>query len=232
MDQVEIKRRESSIVVIGTFDPREMAPHWFVKHGLIPQEDYTDALEVDVVYSEMTKFTLGNIIIEILPTKIILRSGIETLDYRIHDLALGILTVIKGAGVSAIGFNVFNDWYFEDVSLWHKVGDLLAPKQPWLDAIADSPKAGLMKMQMQVTKPEGVPGVYNVGVSWLEEKQWIRFSLNDHYDESGVSAKLKNPYLKKSKGFDAVSVLTAFWQHTLDFQKHIVNGFIEQARSV
>lgn len=232
MEQVEIKRRESSIVVIGTFDPREMAPHWFVKHGLIPQEDLTDVLEVDLVYSDMTKFTLGNITIEIFPGKIVLRSGIESLDYRIHDLALGILTAHKGAAVSAIGFNIFNDWFFDDAGLWHKVGDLLAPKQPWLSAVPDSPKAGLAKMQMQVTKPDGVPGIYNIGVSWLEEKQWIRFSLNDHYDESRTSDKFKSPYLKKSKGFDAASVLTAFWQHTLDFQKQVVKSLVEQARGV
>ncbi|MFG0394736.1 hypothetical protein ACF8LH_13130 [Pseudomonas sp. zbq_4] len=232
MDQVEIKGRESSIVLIGTFNPLEMAPHWFVKHGLIPQEDVNENLDVDIVYSEMTKFTIADIIIEVHSNKLVLRSGLESLDYRIHDLALGVLSILKKPGITALGINAYNDWYFEDIGLWHKIGDLLAPKNAWLEAVPDSPRAGLAKLQMQVRKQEGQPGIYNFGVSWLEENQWLRFTINDHYDQAQVAKNPPAPHKKGSKAavFDPAAIISSFWQYTLDFQKHVVGRLIQQAK--
>lgn len=233
MDRVEVKNRESSIVLVGSFNPLVMAPHWFVKNGLIPQEDVTDSLEIDVVYSELTKFTLGNIGVEITQNKMVLRSSLESHDVRIHDLALSVLALVRDAEVSALGLNVYNDWYFHDVDDWHRVGDMLAPKQPWLNVYPASPRVGLAKMQMQVKKPEGMPGVFNLGVSWLDEKKWIRFSVNDHYDGNYLgssSAHHVGGTFQKSKKFDPVTIISTFWMDTLRLQRDIAAQIVEQAR--
>ena len=233
MEQAEVRHRESSIVLVGTFDPLAMTPHWFVKQGMIPQEDIDENLAIELVYKELTKFSLANVFVEIQEGMIVLRSDHPSFDYKIHDLALGILSSVKKSEVTALGINLYTDVFFEDADFWHKVGHRLAPKDIWLQAAPDSERVGMANLQMQINKPAGEPGVYNFTVGWLDKPKAIRFSLNNHFDSKHHSGYVASTSMYKKAGspvFDPIAIISAYWQQTLDFQSHVVNSLLAQVR--
>ena len=231
MEQVEVKGRESSIVLVGEFDPLAMAPHWFVKQGMIPQEDIDETLTIELVYKEITRFSVANIVVEIRPDTVVFRSAQSSFDYLIHDLALGVLTSIKSANVTAVGLNVWEDVVIRDDKLWHKFGDVLAPKTFWNVAVPESGRAGLVTLQMQLRKPDGDPGVYNFTVQISELANGMRWSLNNHFDNDKYKGVDRSPYKKKAgvkSDFDPVAVVSAYWQQTIECHGDVIASLLSQ----
>ncbi|WP_122549826.1 hypothetical protein [Pseudomonas viridiflava] len=231
MEHGEVKQREASIVIVGDFDPLMMAPHWFVKNGMIPQEDVDDNLSIDIVYKEATRFSLASIVVEILVDRVILRSYLSSFDYKIHDLAVGILSLpaFKNTKVSGVGLNVFHDVSVTDDEVFHRLGDRLAPKDIWLNSMPDIDRAGLWQLQVQLVKASNVPGVYNFTAVRSEIKNGLRFSLNNHFDDVNFRGELKKSPTKKPKGshvFDAVALVSAYWQETLDVHVHVIDSLL------
>lgn len=234
MEQLVVKQRESSIVLVGVFDPLVMTPHWFVKQGMIPQEDINESLAIELVYKELTKFSLANVYVEVQPTTLVLRSTLASFDYKIQDIAVGVLTALKSAGVTALGLNLYTDIYFDDLEAWHKFGDLVTPKQIWQQAMPESEAVGMANIQMQINKPKGENGVYNFTIGWLDQVKLTRFSLNNHFDSKRYESVRKAPVPKaksqQAHAFDPIAIITAYWQQSLDFQEHLVTSLMSQAR--
>lgn len=229
MEQLDVRQRESSIVLVGEFDPLVMTPHWFAKQGMIPQEDIDENLAIELVYKDLTKFSLANIHVEIQCNTLILRSDHISFDYRIHDLALSILAALKEDKVRAVGLNLYTDVYFDSLDYWHGVGDLITPKSVWLKAIPESERVGMINVQMQIIKPKGQQGLYNFTVGWPEAHKLIRFSINNHYDTKQESSAVRNKS-GRSVAFDPIAIVTAYWQETLDFHEHLILSLLSQAK--
>jgi hypothetical protein len=227
MEHVEVKDRESSIVLVGDFDPLLMAPHWFVKQGMLPQEDIDESLSIELVYKDITKFSVAGIVVEVRADMLILRSEQVSFDYMLHDLALGVITSVKHANITAVGLNVFDDIVISDDKLWHKFGDVLAPKEIWNVAVPNSGRAGLVNMQMQLRKPVGEPGVYNFTVQLTDRANGMRLSLNHHFDNDKFKGVEHFSYKKKS-GLDALAVVSACWQETLDCHRNAIDSLLLQ----
>jgi hypothetical protein len=232
MEQLDVKQRESSIVLVGHFDPLVMTPHWFVKQGMIPQEDIDESLAIELVYKELTKFSLANIHVEVQPGTLILRSAHESFDYKIQDLALGVLSAWKSSDITAIGLNIYTDVSFDSLEAWHKVGDLIAPKSVWQKAMPDSPSAGMANLQVQIEKPKGELGVYNFTAGWLAKPKVTRFSLNNHFD-SKPHVNFREPASKTknsvSHPFDPIAIVSACWEQSLECHEHIIKSVLSQA---
>jgi hypothetical protein len=225
------QEREASIVLVGDFDPLLLVPQWFISNQLLPQEDAAENLAIEIVYKDLTRFTLPNISIEIQPTRMVLRSDNESLDFMIVDLAVGLLTIQSKIEVTAIGLNLYEDYKFEDADVWNGVGDMLAPKDLWYEANPESPKAGLANLQVQVRKQKGERGVYNFSVAWLERQGWTRFQTNDHYDvnqkpldDDGVLIKGVN-----FDKFDPVKVIATGWDTSRECHYRTIKVLIDKA---
>lgn len=234
------QEREASIVLVGDFDPLMLVPQWFVNQGLLPPEDLRQNLTIEIIYKDLTRFTLPNIVVEVSPTKLLLRSDIQSIDFQIVDMAVGVLSALPKVKVTAVGLNLQEDYYIEDRKIWDGVGDLLVPKKFWYDLVPGSPKTGLAKLQMQVSKPElnqvskseTSKGYYNFSVIWLDKPGWTRFQTNDHYDSNESSlAKGKKYELVTSKNakFDALSVIMSGWESSRDFHLKAVKSILDNA---
>lgn len=232
MEQVEVKDRESSIVLVGKFDPLTLAPHWFVKNGMIPQEDIDENLTIELVYKDITKFSVANVLIEVRADMVILRSAQASFDYKIHDLAIGILSSFKGADVRAVGLNIHHDLVVKTEELWHGFGDMLAPKKMWHAASPESPRVGMVSMQMQLNKPEGAPGIYNFSVGLTDAARGVRVQLNNHFDNDRFKGDVSKAAKKKglgASGFEPVAIVSAYWQQTLDYHSAVTESLFTQA---
>lgn len=225
------REREASIVLVGGFDPLLLAPQWFINNKLLPQEDAIENISIEIVYKDLTRFTLPNISVEIQQGRMVLRSANESLDFMIVDLAVGVLSILDKVEVTAIGLNIHEDYEFDDVAVWNCVGDMLAPKDIWYEVSPESPKAGLANLQMQVRKPSQERGIFNFNVSWLERQGWTRFLTNDHYDLGqkpldANGAILKGRALEK---FDPVKLISKGWDARLAFHRRAVAALISRA---
>jgi hypothetical protein len=223
--------REASIVLVGDFDPLLLVPQWFISNQLLPQEDAVENLAIEIIYKDLTRFTLPNISIEIQPGRMILRSDNESLDFMIVDLAVGVLTIQSKIEVTAVGLNLHEDYKFEDADVWNGVGDMLAPKDIWYEASPESPKAGLSNLQIQVSKKKGERGVYNFSVAWLERQGWTRFQTNDHYDVNQKPLDDQGFAIKgfKFEKFDPVKVIAAGWEISRAFHHRTIRVLIDKA---
>lgn len=233
MGAVSPKDRDASIVLVGEFDPMLLVPQWFVNHKLLPSEDIISNLAIEIVYKDLTRFTLPNITVEIQPDRLTLRSGIESLDFMIVDLAVGVLSLNKKLNVTAVGLNLREDYYFEDSRHWNNIGDILAPKDIWYEISPDSAKAGLTNLSMQVRRPVGERGVFNFSVSWLERRGWTRFQTNLHYASSQSVIDSEGRLLPKGKfkqGFDPLRIVSECWPDSRDFQKRAVDSLLRKAQ--
>ncbi|HGM6313407.1 hypothetical protein [Pseudomonas juntendi] len=225
------REREASIVLVGDFDPLLLVPQWFINNKLLPEEDAVDNVAIEIVYKDLTRFTLPNITVEIQPSRVVLRSDRESLDFMIVDLAVGILTILNKVQITALGLNVFEDYEFEDNAVWNEVGDILAPKGVWSEILPETPKAGLQNLQIQIRKPIRERGVYNFNVSWLERHGWTRFQTNDHYESGqkpvdGNGLPLKGVSFEK---FDPVKLISAGWDSRKEFHLRAVQTLIARA---
>lgn len=227
------QEREASIVLVGDFDPLLLVPQWFITHKLLPQEDAADNLAIEIVYKDLTRFTLPNITIEVQPGRMVLRSDNESLDFMIVDLALGVLTILGGDQVTAVGLNLYEDYKFDDSRVWNGVGDMIAPKDIWSQIYPDSPKAGLAHLHMQVRKPLRDRGIYNFNVSWLERQGWTRFQTNDHYDLKQKPIDVDGSVIKGASfdKFDPVKIISSGWETRRDFHSKAVRTLIDRAES-
>ncbi len=225
------REREASIVLVGDFDPLLLAPQWFITNKLLPPEDAVDNIAIEIVYKDLTRFTLPNIAIEVQPNRMILRSNKESLDFMIVDLAVGVLTILSKIEVTALGLNIFEDYEFDDGEVWNRVGDMLAPKDVWSEILPETPKAGLANLQMQVRKAITERGVYNFNVSWLERQGWTRFQTNDHYDSAQRPIDADGALIKRATfdKFDPVSLISAGWDARGAFHRRAVQTLITRA---
>jgi hypothetical protein len=201
---------------------------------MIPQEDINESLAIELVYKDYTKFSLANILVEVQPGSLVLRSTLASFDYKIQDIALGVLTALKGAEVTSLGLNLYTDIYFDDLDDWHKLGDLVTPKHVWQQAMPESDAAGMANVQMQISKPKGEVGVYNFTINWLDQAKLTRFSLNNHFDtkhhDSSRKALIQKTKSQQTHVFDPIAIVSAYWQQSLDCQEHLVTSLLSQAR--
>lgn len=213
----ERKRRESSIVFIGDFSPLILTPSWFIRNKLLPLEDFEN-ITTTVSVKELTKFSLAAVSVDVQESTLILKSSEEHYDYLIRDLAEGILTLLPEFKVTALGLNRSLDLECSDLDFWHYLGDTLAPKNLWVDAIPESPRVGLTNLQLQAQRESPEEGILNFSVSWMNSPKWFHFSMNNHFNitEDSIS------------DLNAVNIISAFWDRaSCDFER-VFSGVIDR----
>ncbi|GEM_PF-6890578 len=205
------KKFDFSIVLVGRFFPLLMRPEWFARHELLPLED-AESAEVEVVVKELSRFSFSSVTVEVQEERLVIRTSEETLAYLIADLAIGVIANVPETEVNAVGMNVAIDFECNDTKFWHFVGDTLAPKDIWNEAVPNAVRVGLKNLQLQVSMPSAarsdsaVLHLQNYSVSWLKLKDWLQFSMNNHFG-------LKEEFA--SSDFDAVSIIREGFQDSV-----------------
>ncbi|TBW01368.1 hypothetical protein E0E52_19715 [Azotobacter chroococcum] len=222
MEFYKYRRREASVVLIGTFFPLLLTPHWFVRNRLLPSEDVDQNIGIDVIVKEFARFSLSSITIEVQENRLSIKSFEESFDFLMLDLAKGILALLPESNVTAIGLNIYHDLECLDIDFAHFLGDMLVPKDIWSSAFPESPRFGLINLQVQAVSPGG-DSFYNFSVFPVHKPDLVRFSLNNHFEKKADSSEVG------SKGFEAVEVIESGWASTLSLYEHVSNYVLDAA---
>jgi hypothetical protein len=114
----------------------------------------------------------------------------NTIAGPLQDLILGTCYVLEHTPVQAMGMNRVLHFAMESEEAWHRLGDKLAPKEPWNDILKGRPGMRNLDILTQRESPKGSSLTVKVQPSLLIQPG-VYFEINDHYAASG-SAGLKS----------------------------------------
>lgn len=221
--------REASVVLVGTFFPLLLTPQWFIRNNLLPAEDADSQIGVEVIVKEITKFRMSSISVDVQEERVVFRSESKEFDYLIRDLAVGLVTFLPEANVTALGMNVVEQVEFLDTDFWHFIGDKFAPKEIWLEALGGSPHVGLKGLSLQVAKPDGVLGLYNLSFGLSPGSSKASIGFNDHYSLGCVTPSRKGDGKPQNDDdFNPLDILLNSWESTLEYQGLIVERMLSK----
>lgn len=184
----------SVIIAIGDFNPAILSPDWLEGNNLIGKGDAETVREGIqsnslIVTHQVTTFETKWFALQVLENRFTLTSK-DALSPAFKDLATGIFQLLLHTPVTAVGLNFLAHFKLDSEDEYHRVGDVLAPKDIW-KALYPDEDAGLADLTIRLQR--------GVRVGQLKTKNEKRFSVqpsnkfnfgvlltyNDHHDVSG-----------------------------------------------
>lgn len=142
----------ASIVMVGAFNPAIFSPAWLNANQLLGAED-VEAANQDtsiLVSQEAAICETDWFRLQVLPNQFSLSSK-GALSLAVRDLAQGIASTLPHTPVTACGLNFNAHYKLDSEADYHKIGDVLAPKQIWYEAFpADHNNVGLLNLTVRV----------------------------------------------------------------------------------
>lgn len=212
---------QSTIVMLGSFNPSIFQPRWLGAQQLIRSED-AETAKIATIQTELADFQTEWFQLQVLQN----RFQIACQDPRqygpLRDLVAGMFAILPHTPVQALGMN--RNFHFEmpSVEAWHAIGHLLAPKEFW-SPILEAP--GLRSIQIQggrKAKTDG--GVINVKV---EPSTLIKYGL---YVE--INAQFKPSEEDEPEGASWVpSRLAEHWDAILEFSESVADHVLSAPKT-
>lgn len=94
----------SSIVLLGSFNPKIFQPEWFGRHNLLPQGE-VDAAKVKIIHPEFCQFETERFEVQITHERFSAASKPNSTPLPLRDLVLGTFFILEHTPVTAMGLN-------------------------------------------------------------------------------------------------------------------------------
>lgn len=181
----------STIVVVGELNPAIFSPDWLERNKLIGEGDAETAREGSqgrplLVSHQVTTFETRWFALQVLENQFLLTSK-GVLSPAFKDLAASIFQLVSHTPVTAVGLNFSGHYKISSEDDYHKIGDVLAPKEIWDSLYADE-SAGLAELTILFkpgsrTEPEKTKDEKRISVQPSRKfKFGVFMSYNDHHD--------------------------------------------------
>jgi hypothetical protein len=181
----------SSIVIVGDFNPVIFTPDWLERSQLIGEGDAIDAREGThgrklVVSHQITTYETEWFAIQVLENQFSLTSK-GVLSPAFKDLASGIIELVSQTPVRAIGLNFIGHYKLASVEDYHKVGDVIAPKNVWSELYPEF-HAGMEVLTIRYQhgtreEPSDIKDEKRITIQPSRQvKNGVSMLLNDHHD--------------------------------------------------
>lgn len=153
----ELRDYVAATVLLGRFNPLIFSPEWLATNQMIGPEEALAAREtgIEVMAPNITSILLGSMKVIVEEGRFVLNVTDEPL-IRAKDLPVSAFRLLSHTPVYAVGINVSASLHCSDDAKWNRLGDRLAPKDPWGDFVqgpGDARLGGLRAIVMERTKP-------------------------------------------------------------------------------
>jgi hypothetical protein len=205
----------ASIVLAGSFNPAIFHPEWFSRNGLLPQGEVDNA-ELQVVHPQMSQFETERFSFQITTERFVGMTKPNTIAGPLRDLVLGTFYILEHTPVQAIGLNCVLHFKMGTEDAWHRLGDKLAPKDPWNSVLEGRPGMRNLDILTQRESPKGSSMMVRIQPSLLI-RPGVYFEINSHYPtEKGEDIKsamevLRNDWEASQRKGDEIA------RHILDW---------------
>ncbi|WP_270889982.1 hypothetical protein [Pedococcus sp. 5OH_020] len=217
----------ASIVIRGHFNPAIITHGWLLAQKLISSEDFLET-KPRLATPDISNFEAPWF--ECNATKDALQLSSDKLAEtdRMRDIAIGILRALPHTPVAALGIN--HDYHFKTATdaQWHKIGDTLAPKEPWSDtlklpgtlslsilAARQDDQSGRVQVTVQPSnriRPYGVYVGYNDHFALIPDGHQPS-SRDELFEDVRESGEEDEP--SSEKNLRAITVLESHWSLSL-----------------
>lgn len=211
---VDIKREEANIVIVGSLNPMIFNPDWLIRHDLLPKV-VMDEAKIEIIHRDIAKFSMDWLNIEVFQNRFVARTNDASYFLPLRDLVVSIFSILNETPAKQLGMNMNFDLSLPDEESWHKLGDVLAPKEIWNKVLPE--RVGLLFLKVESPRDDDLPGNINVtfGPSPIKEiKNGVHFNINNHI-ELGDDLSIQSVLEK--------------WEFSLEEAKKISQTIIEEA---
>jgi len=210
---------ELNLVFLGGFNPFIFHPEWFRKIGLFSDQEIDASYEGGIwqdkdgnnniinftqfISPGISTIKISDIDIRVEPKRFQILTLDETKFEQLRDVAFGVFKILEYTPISALGVNVRAHYNMGKEEVWHSLGHLLAPKEPWGGILEDP----LMK------------SITLEGVNPFSENGAIRITIepSSHY-KFGVFIQI-NHHFSFPDSTDSSEAVDAIKSHTIDIAK-------------
>ena len=181
MDLPRAEIESTSIVLVGSFNPAIFSPLWFEHTGLLPKSE-ADAAQVQVISPVVAQFSVGWLVVQVLPERCTLTATSADRRPLLQDLALGTFRLLYHTPVAAAGFNHDAHFALGSPERYHRVGHALVPKA-FLEGRMVAPGTRLVVIEGE--RDDGREGRVNLQVEpSLSVPNGLFVRVNDHFQLS------------------------------------------------
>lgn len=220
----------SSIVALGAFNPAIFSPDWLEKNNLIGADDALAAKDVPsfVISGQVSFFETGWFSIQVVENQFVINSQ-GALSPAFRDLAVGILTLVPHTPITALGLNFMGHYRMGNDDDYHKIGDVLAPKDIWKELFPnENDSVGVGDLSIRIQRgPRGKPTTKDERRISLQPSSKLQRALylayNDHYEIS------ENRNCNLSSAEQAVEIISQHWEESHDDALRVFDGLIAMA---
>jgi hypothetical protein len=169
----------ASVVFLGSFNPVIFQPAWFMRHGLIRDDD--ESIEMEAVTQPVTAWAQPPLRIAVQPERCEFSATDEVASFgALNDLAQGAFSLLSHVPLTAFGINRFVHFQMESEDAWHALGFSLFQPDPWAGVLDD---ARMRTVQVQSKRIDDGDGAMIVTVQPSAQFTHAVFvSTNDHHD--------------------------------------------------
>lgn len=205
----------SSIVVIGHFNPAIFSPDWMEKNGLIGADDAEvvrqgGAGKQLIVSHQVTTFETKWFALQVLENQFSLTSK-DALSPAFKDLAVSIFQLLPHTPLTALGLNFLAHFKLANEQDYHRVGDVLAPKNIW-DELYPNEHAGLANLTIRIQQGSREEAIKSKDEKRIAVQPSSKFKFgayltyNAHREISGEGEESVRP------GERAASIIDSEWE--------------------
>jgi hypothetical protein len=172
----------ASIVMIGSFNPAIFQPRWLGAQHLIRPEE-AESAKITIIQAEVADFSTEWFQLQVLQNRFVLTSADPRQYAPLRDLAGAIFAMLPQTPVTALGLNRSFHFKMPSVDSWHRIGHVLAPKDPW-NSIMEGP--GLRSMLIEGRRKQVDGGVLRIKVEPSTQVEYgLYVAVNEEFKSPG-----------------------------------------------
>jgi hypothetical protein len=195
-----------NIVIRGKFNPTILQPQWLAAQELIRPAE-AEAANIEIIHPQVAAFTAEWLGINVTLDRFQASTSQEPYYEFLCDLVAGLFGILRYTPLEVIGINRDFHYRLESQEKWHKVGDALAPKEPWGELLSNP---GMKVMGMQGQRPDGYQGYIMVQVEpSIRTDNGVYVTVNDHYQLESAKESPKSAE-------EATQILMSQWKESME----------------
>lgn len=203
----------ASVVLVGDFNPAIFTPDWLEKHQLLGAADAEFARnnEGTVITHQVTRFETEWFVLQVLEQQFSISSKGNVTD-SLKDLVTGIFSLLIHTPVKGLGLNSTAHFKIDTEENYHKIGNVLAPKDIWKSVFDKNTHPGLENLAIRL-QPLDDEGKHtkdgNFKLVTLQPSanipNGVYFMINNHYNIDAINNE------NQTKAQSAISTLCQDW---------------------
>jgi hypothetical protein len=222
MNTPVLRQDTASIVLLGSFNPSLCHPDWLLRNELVSDKDY-EGSKVDIVHRDLARFSVGAFQLDVIQQKFVLRTLDASEFLALRDLACSVFHLLEHTPITAMGMNREIEFVLSSEDDWHKIGDVLAPKDLWKkvtkecgNPVTSGTGLGMLRLRMQTPMPRQLKtekGYVNVKIE-PSPNLGVVVEVNGHIDVTDTRP---------------VPILEQHWEDYSDYAQRLASTVLSEA---